>query len=79
MIYNALGVLQKIPDKFKGLIIWVDDFPDAATILKTTLKIPFDLLGSSPGVPLDRKGISNTTKGVNINFFQHLSLPMSNS
>ena len=59
---------KKFRDKVEGLIIRVNDFPDAATEREMGLKSSFDLLGLYRGVSLDRKGISDTSENVNIIF-----------
>ena len=68
----ARAALATIPeilrDKVEGVIIRVDDFPDAQTEREMGLQSPFDLLGLYRGVPFGEKGVSATPQDIDMIF-----------
>jgi predicted Zn-dependent protease with MMP-like domain len=58
---QALGAIPEPLRRFAdGVVIRVEDFPDAQTEREMGLASPFDLLGLYRGVSLDRKSVADT-------------------
>ena len=58
---EALGTIPKALRRHAdGVVIRVEEFPDAETEREMGLASPFDLLGLYRGVSLDRKSVSDT-------------------
>jgi len=68
----ARAALKTIPDELRrhmdGVVIRVEDFPDAQTAKEMGLETPFDLLGLYHGVSLDRKSVADTPGGMDMIF-----------
>ena len=68
----AQGALATIPGELRhhvdGVVIRVEDFPDAHTEREMGLDSPFDLLGLYRGVSLDRKSVTETPEDVDMIF-----------
>ena len=52
----------------EGVIIRVDEFPDAQTEAELELESPFDLLGLYHGVSIDRRSVSDTPEDIDMIF-----------
>jgi len=59
---------QELTRPVEGVVIRVEDFPDAQTELELELESPFDLLGLYSGVALGDKSVSDTPTGVDMIF-----------
>lgn len=59
---------QELTRPVKGVVIRVEDFPDAQIELELELESPFDLLGLYSGVALGDKSVSDTPAGVDMIF-----------
>ena len=58
---QALGAIPEPLRRFAdGVVVRVEDFPDAQTEREMGLASPFDLLGLYRGVSLDRKSVADT-------------------
>jgi predicted Zn-dependent protease with MMP-like domain len=61
-----------IPDELrrmvKGVVIRVEDFPDAEIERDMELESPFDLLGLYQGLPLDQQSVSDTGDHIDMIF-----------
>ena len=68
----ARRALSEIPAKLRsyarGVIIRVEDFPDAETEDEMGLESPFDLLGLYHGIPIGDKGVGHTPQDVDMIF-----------
>ena len=68
----ARDALATIPDELRrhldGVVIRIEDFPDASTEREMGLDSPFDLLGLYRGVSLDRKSVTETPEDVDMIF-----------
>ncbi len=68
----ARDALAAIPGELRhhvdGVVIRIDDFPDASTEREMGLDSPFDLLGLYRGVSLDRKSVTETPEDVDMIF-----------
>ncbi len=68
----AMEALATIPARLRGhadgVVIRVEDFPDAETEREMGLASPFDLLGLYRGVSLDRKSVSDTPDDLDMVF-----------
>ncbi len=68
----ARAALKTIPERLRrhvrGVVIRVEEFPDAETEREMGLESPFDLLGLYRGVSLDRKSVSDTPADVDMIF-----------
>lgn len=68
----ARTALKTIPDELlrhvDGVVIRVEDFPDATTEKEMGLESPFDLLGLYRGVSLDRKSVADTPEDMDMIF-----------
>ncbi len=68
----ARAALKTIPEKLRrhvrGVVIRVDEFPDAETEREMGLESPFDILGLYRGVSLDRKSVFDTPTDVDMIF-----------
>ena len=68
----AMEALGTIPEPLRrradGVVIRVEDFPDAETEREMGLASPFDLLGLYRGVSLDRKSVSDTPDDLDMVF-----------
>ena len=68
----ARDALATIPDELRrhvdGVVIRIEDFPDASTQREMRLDSPFDLLGLYHGVSLDRKSVTETPEDVDMIF-----------
>lgn len=68
----AQAALKTIPEALRrnvdGVVIRVEDFPDAQTEKEMGLESPFDLLGLYRGVSLDRKSIADTPEDMDMIF-----------
>lgn len=51
-----------------GVVIRIEDFPDAETEAEMDLESPFDLLGLYRGVSLDRKSVADTPSDLDMIF-----------
>lgn len=59
---------RELTRSVEGVVIRVEDFPDAQTELELELESPFDLLGLYSGVALGDKSVSDTPAGVDMIF-----------
>ena len=68
----AREAFRQIPDELtrhvEGVVLRVDDFPDAETEREMELETPFDLLGLYRGVALGDKSVSATPADVDMIF-----------
>ncbi len=68
----ARAALKTIPERLRrhvrGVVIRVEEFPDAETEREMGLESPFDILGLYRGVSLDRKSVSDTPADVDMIF-----------
>ena len=68
----ARQAFRRIPAELRryadGVVIQVEEFPDAETERELRLESPFDLLGLYRGVSLDRKSVSETPADVDMIF-----------
>jgi predicted Zn-dependent protease with MMP-like domain len=68
----ARAALTTLPEflrtKLDGVVIRVDEFPDAATEREMELDSPFDLLGLYRGVSLDRESVTEVRQHMNMIF-----------
>jgi predicted Zn-dependent protease with MMP-like domain len=68
----ARAALKTIPAELLrhtgGVVVRVDDFPDATTEKEMGLETPFDLLGLYRGVPIGDKGTGYTAHDVDMIF-----------
>ncbi|MFQ5617552.1 MAG: metallopeptidase family protein [Rhodospirillales bacterium] len=68
----ARAALKTIPERLRrhvrGVVIRVEEFPDAETEREMGLESPFDLLGLYRGVSLDRKSVSDVPADVDMIF-----------
>ena len=68
----AGDALATIPGELRrhvdGVVIRIEDFPDAGTEREMGLDSPFDLLGLYRGVSLDRKSVTETPEDVDMIF-----------
>ena len=68
----ARAALKTIPANLRrhvrGVVIRVEEFPDAETEREMGLESPFDLLGLYRGVSLDRKSVADTPADVDMIF-----------
>ena len=68
----ARQAFRRIPTELRryadGVVIQVEDFPDAETERELRLESPFDLLGLYRGVSLDQKSVSETPADVDMIF-----------
>ena len=59
---------QELTRPVEGVVIRVEDLPDAEIELEMELESPFDLLGLYSGVALGDKSVSDTPAGVDMIF-----------
>jgi len=68
----AERALATIPDELLrhvgGVVLRVDDFPDAETEQEMSIESPFDLLGLYRGISLDNKSVMATPTDVDMIF-----------
>ncbi len=68
----ARAALKTIPERLRrhvrGVVIRVEEFPDAETEREMGLESPFDILGLYRGVSLDRKSVFDTPTDVDMIF-----------
>ena len=68
----ARAALKTIPERLRrhvrGVVIRVEEFPDAETEREMGLESPFDILGLYRGVSLDRKSVIDTATDVDMIF-----------
>jgi len=66
---KALASLPaELRNPVEGVVIRVDEFPDAETEAELELESPFDLLGLYHGVSIDRRSVSDTPEDVDMIF-----------
>jgi len=66
---KALATLPpELRNPVEGVVIRVDEFPDAETATELELESPFDLLGLYHGVSIDRRSVSDTHEDVDMIF-----------
>jgi len=66
---TALAALPpELRNPVEGVVIRVDEFPDARTEAELELESPFDLLGLYHGVSIDRRSVSDTPEDVDMIF-----------
>ncbi len=68
----AARALQALPAKFKarvaGVVIRVEEFPDAEILREMGLESPFDLLGLYQGVSLDQRSVMDSASDMDMIF-----------
>ncbi len=68
----ARAALKTIPERLRrhvrGVVIRVEEFPDAETEREMGLESPFDILGLYRGVSLDRRSVIDTPTDVDMIF-----------
>ena len=66
----AEAALKKVPAELlvhvDGVVIRVEEFPDAETEREMNLESPFDLLGLYHGISLDRKSVADTPEDIDM-------------
>ncbi len=68
----ARTALASLPEKLRrpisGLVVRVEDFPDADVAADLELESPFDLLGLYKGVSLDQKSVLDVPQAIDMIF-----------
>jgi predicted Zn-dependent protease with MMP-like domain len=63
-----LTVPEVLREKTQGVVIRVDDFPDAEVERDMGLESPFDLLGLYQGVPFGERGVTGAPQALDMIF-----------